>query len=152
LSLLRRHSPRFASDDRRQKSRDVDSKTVADIHKLFCAAVIKLRPGMSAQAAALSFKTEFDTDHNGVIDRAEFGVMISKVLELRLSSDVEELLWSSCCKHETFAKWVVGDGTAEGRNDGGDGEDIDRAEFEGVVSKVLLWRCACRATSKSCCG
>jgi hypothetical protein len=65
--------------------------------------------------------------------------MISKVLRVRLSSDVEELLWSSCCKHETFAKWVVGDGTAEGRN-GGDDEDIDRAEFEGVISKVLALR------------
>ena len=117
------------------------SKRVADIHKLFCDAVIKLKPGMSAQAAALSMKTEFDTDHNGVIDRAEFGVMISKVLELRLSSDVEELLWSSCCKHETFAKWVVGNGTAEGRFAyDGDDEDIDRAEFECVISRVLALR------------
>ena len=133
------YSHLFFPDERRTQNRKrvVDGKKVADIRKLFCAAVVKLRPGMSVQAAALSFKTEFDTDHNGVIDRAEFGVMISKVL--RLSSDVEELLWSSCCKHETFAKWVVGDGTAEGRNGGDDG-DIDRAEFEGVISKVLALR------------
>lgn len=52
------------------------TQKVADIRKLFCAAVIKLRPNMSSflrflrrvQAAALSLKTEFDTDNHGVID------------------------------------------------------------------------------------
>jgi hypothetical protein len=111
------HLPRFASDDRRQKKRVTDSKKVAAIRKLFCDTVFKQRPGLLenssdqacrfAAAVALQSDPEFDTNCDGVIDHNEFGVMISKVLALRLSSDVEELLWSSCCKHETFAEWMV---------------------------------------------
>ena len=56
--------------NRKQNTGKQNCTKVADIHKLFCDAVIKLRPGMSAQAAALSLKTEFDTDHNGARLRA----------------------------------------------------------------------------------
>ena len=106
------------------------------IRKLFGAAVIKLRPGMSAQAAALSVHTEFDTDCNGIIDRTEFGVMVSKVLAMRVASDVEALLWASCRRHKTFAKWVVGGGTSDDPSK----RIIDRAEFGELISQVLAMR------------
>jgi hypothetical protein len=109
---------------------------VVAIRKLFGAAVIKLRPGMSAQAAALSVHTEFDTDCNGIIDRTEFGVMVSKVLAMRVASDVEALLWASCCRHKTFAKWVVGGSTSDDPSK----RIIDRVEFGELISQVLAMR------------
>jgi hypothetical protein len=84
----------------------IHKQKVAGIRKLFRTCLVKLRPGMSVEEATLSIRTEFDTDDNGVIDRAEFGGVISKVLALRLPGYVEELLWMDFCGHETFASWV----------------------------------------------
>ena len=51
---------------------------------------------MSALAAALSIRTEFDTDHNGMTNRAEFGLWAGGLVQAHDSSG-----------------WMVGDSTTE---------------------------------------